>query len=106
MDHLWLISPIFAEIFGMIAAIAYIVVTAPLLFYVYAAIGRRNIVHGRLWPFAKVVVSVVALSILWVPILHVGVPGREQPFSYVLSAFYAVIMGVIYVAADRYIQQA
>lgn len=89
-----------------IVAIAYIVVTAPLLFFFYAAVGKRYMVHGALWQGTKVLVSLVALSILWVAILHVGMPGKEQPFGYVLSAFYAVIMGVIYVAVDRYARQS
>jgi hypothetical protein len=90
---------------NVITAIAYIVITSPLLFFLYRAIGKRYAVHGRLWQGTKVIVSLVALSILWIAILHVGVPGKEQPFSYVFSAFYAVIMGVIYVAVDRYVQQ-
>jgi hypothetical protein len=98
MDHLGLTSAIFV-------AIAYIVVTAPLLLLFYAAVGRRYTDRGALWQGTKALVSLVALSILWIAILHVGVPGKEQPFGYVLSAFYAVIMGIIYVAADRYVGQ-
>jgi len=89
---------------SLIVAIAYIIVTAPLLFLFYAAVGRRYTLHGASWQVSKVLVSLVALAILWLAILHVGQPGRESPFAYVLSAFYAVIIGIIYVAVDRYVE--
>jgi hypothetical protein len=87
-----------------VAAIVYIIVTAPLLFFLYAAVGKYFMMHPALWRGMKAVVSLIALGILWIAILHIGVPGKEQPFGYVLSAFYAFIMGVIYVAVDRYVQ--
>jgi FlaA1/EpsC-like NDP-sugar epimerase len=88
-----------------IVAVVYILVTTPLLFIFYKAIGKRYLAHGAAWRVAKAGVSLVALLILWTAILHVGVPGKEAPFGYLLSAFYAVIMGLIYVAVDRYVQQ-
>jgi|GEM_PF-6426387 hypothetical protein len=99
MDHLRLNAA------ATMLAIAYIVVTAPLLFYFYAAVGKRYALRGTFWQVTKVLVSLAALSILWFAILHVGEPGKEQPFAYVFSAFYAAIMGVIYVAVDRYVRQ-
>jgi Na+-transporting NADH:ubiquinone oxidoreductase subunit NqrB len=86
------------------AALAYIVLTAPLLFWLYVALGRRYMLQGTVWRFTKIGLSLIALSILWMPILHVGVPGKQAPFGYVFSAFYAVVIGVVYVLVDRYVQ--
>lgn len=99
MDYLRLNTPI------AISGLAYIVLTAPLLFFFYAALGKRYVMHKALWQGTKVVVSLVALSILWGAILHVGVAGKENPFGWVLCGFYAVIIGVIYVAVDRVVGQ-
>lgn len=86
------------------AAIAYIVLTAPVLFWLCVAVGRRYMLHGTVWSVTKIVVSLIALSILWTAILHVGVPGKQNPFGYIFSAFYAVVIGVVYVVVDRYVQ--
>lgn len=83
---------------------AYIVLTAPLLFWIYLALGRRFTLHGTGWRITKIVVSLIALSVLWTAILHVGVPGKQTPFGYVFSAFYAVVIGIVYVVVDRYVQ--
>lgn len=60
--------------------------------------------HGTAWSLTKIVVSLIALSILWTAILHVGVPGKQAPFGYIFSALYAVVIGVVYVLVDRYLQ--
>lgn len=99
MDNLGLTSP------STIEAVAYIVLTAPLIFFLYAEIAKRHAVHEMLRQAAKAIVSLAALGILWVSILHVGVPGKERPFAYLFSAFYVVIMGFMYVAADRYVRE-
>ncbi len=98
MDNLGLTAPSTFE------AVAYIVLTAPLIFFSYAEIAKRYTAHGMLRQGAKAFVSLVALAILWIAILHVGVPGKERPFAYLFSALYVVVMGFMYVAADRYVR--
>jgi hypothetical protein len=86
----------------IVVAIAYIIITAPLLYIFYTAVAKRWSARGVLWQGTKTLVSLVAFSILWFAILHVGRHGQELPFAYVFSSFYAVVIGGVYVAADRY----
>lgn len=100
MDNFGLTSPSTFE------AVVYIVLTTPLIFFLYTEFAKRYVVHEIVRQGAKAIVSLAALAILWVAILHVGVPGKERPFAYVFSALYVVIIGFIYVAADRYAREA
>jgi hypothetical protein len=99
MDNPGLTSPSTFE------AIAYIIFTTPVIFFLYAEIAKRYALHGMLWQGTKALVALAALAILWIAILHVGEPGKERPFAYVFSALYVVVLGFVYVVADRYVRE-
>jgi hypothetical protein len=97
------------------AAIAYMLVTTPALFMLYSILGKWYLAQAAgaaefqakvwiaAWRLTKFFISIGALYVLWALILHVGEGTQANPFGWILSAFYTVLIGGVYVAVDRYI---